>query len=262
MANGLLAAADAVAAGDPLPDLQGLPVVPDLEYRFADFGAVGVEPDPVRWSQQSDYSHNSNQFADVILAEPPYVDPEGLLAAERDWKQYVDHIRAYGYNGVIVNGFLEYVNFDQVGDGFEIYGPDSPYRARHKAMVEQFGAMWKYAADMGMRVVFKTDMLANTGPLNDYIENEIGGFDVDDPRLWEIYQAGLDEFFQNMPYVDGLMIRIGEAGTVYNQPGWDYLLHARCHERRLRAHHAHQVHRRPPRERQDDLLPDVVGRRG
>jgi hypothetical protein len=222
MANGLLAAADAIGAGAALPDLSSAPVVPDLEYRFADFGAVGVTPDPQAWAAQDDYSHNSNQFADVILAEPPYVDPAGLAEAKRDWKQYIDHIRAYGYNGVIVNGFLEYVNFDGVGDGFEVYGQDSPYRARHEAMVEQFGAMWKYAADMGMRVVFKTDMLANTGPLNDYIERELGGFDVNDPRLWEVYQAGLAEFFTSMPYVDGLMIRIGEAGTVYNKAGWDY----------------------------------------
>lgn len=222
MANGLLAAADAIGAGAALPDLTGAAIVPDLEYRFADFGAVGVTPDPQAWATQDDYSHNSNQFADVILSEPPYVDPVGLAEAKRDWKQYIDHIRAYGYNGVIVNGFLEYVNFDGVGDGFEVYGQDSPYRARHEAMVEQFGSMWKYAADMGMRVVFKTDMLANTGPLNDYIERELGGFDVNDPRLWEVYQAGLAEFFTNMPYVDGLMIRIGEAGTVYNKPGWDY----------------------------------------
>ncbi|MEZ5185321.1 MAG: hypothetical protein R2720_06225 [Candidatus Nanopelagicales bacterium] len=222
MANGLLAAADAVSSGVRLPDLQGLPVVPDLEYRFADFGAVGVEPDPAAWAEQDDYSHNSNQFADVILPDPPYIDPDGLARATDDWKQYIDHIRSYGYNGVIVNGFLEYVNFDQVGDGYQIYSKDSPYRARHDAMVEQFGNMWKYAADMGMRVVFKTDMLANTGPLNDYIERELGGIDVDDPRLWDIYQAGLSEFFDNMPYVDGLMIRIGEAGSIYNQPGWDY----------------------------------------
>ena len=94
---------------------------------------------------------------------------------------------------------------------------------------------------MGMRVVFKTDMLANTGPLNDYIERELGGFDVNDPRLWEVYQAGLAEFFTNMPYVDGLKIRIGEAGTVYNKPGWDYFDAGGDH-RRFRAHHAHQVH--------------------
>jgi len=227
MANGLLAAADSVAAGQELPASPGAPVVPQLEYRFADYGAVGVRPDPAAWAQQEDYSHNSRQFADVVLSEEPWVDPAGLAEVTREWQDYIDHIRAYGYNGVIVSGFLEYVNFDKVGDGYQIYPEDSPYRARHEAMVEQFGAMWKYADEMGMQVVFKTDMLANTGPLNDYVERELGGFDVDDPRLWELYQAGLEEFFENMPFVDGLMIRIGEAGTVYNSPGWDYFSRSR-----------------------------------
>ena len=222
MANGLLAASDAVAAGEELPADPGAPVVPQLEYRFADYGAVGVEPDPQAWAAQDDYSHNSRQFADVVLSEEPWVDPEGLAQVTQEWQDYIDHIRAYGYNGVIVSGFLEYVNFDNVGDGYQVYPEDSPYRARHEAMVEQFGTMWKYADEMGMQVVFKTDMLANTGPLNDYVEREFGGFDVNDPRLWEVYQAGLEEFFENMPFVDGLMIRIGEAGTVYNSPGWDY----------------------------------------
>ncbi len=222
MANGMLAAATAIQAGEPLPDLTGLPVVPDLEYRFADYGAVGVEPDPQAWAEQDDYSHNSRQFADVVLSEPPWIDPVGLERVTQEWQDYIDHIRAYGYNGVIVSGFLEYVNFDNVGDGFQVYPEDSPYRARHEAMVEQFGEMWQYADQMGMRLVFKTDMLANTGPLNDYVQRELGGFNVDDPRLWEIYQAGLAEFFENMPFVDGLMIRIGEAGNVYNLPGWDY----------------------------------------
>ncbi|HRY08832.1 MAG: hypothetical protein H6526_02685 [Actinobacteria bacterium] len=222
MANGLLAASDVVAAGEELPASPGAPVVPQLEYRFADYGAVGVEPDPQAWAAQDDYSHNSRQFADVVLSDEPWVDPEGLARVTAEWQDYIDHIRAYGYNGVIVSGFLEYVNFDRVGNGNEIYPEDSPHRARHEAMVEQFGNMWQYADEMGMRVVFKTDMLANTGPLDDYVQRELGGFDVDDPRLWEVYQAGLEEFFENMPFVDGLMIRIGEAGTVYNSPGWDY----------------------------------------
>jgi len=219
LADGLFAAADAIRSGQPM--LTGT-VAADLEYRFADYGAVGVEPDPQAWAAQDDYSHNSRQFADVMLDHPPWVDPAGMAQVSKEWHQYIDHIRAYGYNGVIVSGFLEYVNFDEVGDGFQVYPADSPYRARHEAMVEQFGQMWKYAADLGMRVVFKTDMLANTGPLNDYVERELGGFDVDDQRLWELYQAGLAEFFQKMPYTDGLMIRIGEAGSVYNMPGWDY----------------------------------------
>ena len=56
MANGLLAAADAIGAGAALPDLTGAAIVPDLEYRFADFGAVGVTPDPRAWATQDDYS--------------------------------------------------------------------------------------------------------------------------------------------------------------------------------------------------------------
>jgi hypothetical protein len=222
LADGLFAAALAIEAGSALPGSQAEPVVADLQYRYVDMGAVGVQPDPEAWQAQDDYSHNSGAFADVILADDPYIDPEGMSRARADWEAYVRHIRAYGYNGIVVNGFLEYVNFDGVGDGMQIYPADSPYRARHDAMVDQFGAMWSYAADMGMDVVFKTDMLALTGPLEDYFDRELGGIDPDDPRLWEVYRSGLDEFLTRMPFVTGLMIRIGEAGTVYNLEGWDY----------------------------------------
>ena len=222
LADGMFAAALALEAGRALPDLGAAPIVADLQYRYVDMGAVGVQPDPEAWLAQDDYSHNSGAFADVILADSPYIDPDGMALARADWEAYVEHIRAYGYNGIVVNGFLEYVNFDGVGDGTEVYPADSPYRARHDAMVEQFGDMWSYAADMGMDVVFKTDMLALTGPLEEYLDRELGGIDPDDPRLWEVYRAGLDEFLTRMPFVSGLMIRIGEAGTVYNLEGWDY----------------------------------------
>ncbi len=222
LADGIFAAALAVRAGRDLPDVSAGPIVADLEYRYVDMGSVGVRPDPAAWSAQDDYSHNSGAFADVILAEPPYIDPAGMEQARADWEQYVKHIRAYGYNGIVVDGFLEYVNFDGVGQGTDVYPADSAYRARHDAMVEQFGAMWQYAADMGMDVVFRTDMLALTGPLEDYLDRELGGIDVDDPRLWAVYRAGIDEFLTKMPFVTGLMIRIGEAGTIYNLEGWDY----------------------------------------
>lgn len=222
MADGLFAAAMDVEGGKPLPDVSAAPVVADLRYRYVDLGAVGVVPDEAAYRSQADYSHTSGAFADVVLADAPYVDPAGLAAATADWKQYVDHIRAYGYNGIVVPGFLEYVNFDRVGSGTEVYAADSPYRARHDAMVAQFGAMWRYAADMGMEVVFKTDMLALTKPLEDYFTRTLGGIDVDDPRLWAVYREGLVEFFDAMPFVTGLMIRIGEAGRIYDLPGWDY----------------------------------------
>lgn len=121
----------------------------------------------------------------VVLAQPPYVDAAGLAAAERDWLAFVDHAVAYGYNGIVIPGFLEYVYFDRLGHGFEVSAADSPYRARHAAMKRDVGAMWKYAHDMGLRVVFKSDMLALTGPLEDYLRRETG-LDANDPRLWEV----------------------------------------------------------------------------
>ena len=212
--------------------------MPDLEYRFADFwcrrghaGSTGLGH-PRRLLTQL-----WNQFADVILAEPPYVDPAGLAETKRDWKQYIGHIRAYGYNGVIVNGFLEYVNFDGVGDGFEVYGQDSPIGPGTRRWSNS-SAPWKYAADMGYGSCSRRTCFANTGPLNDHIETRTRRFDVNDPRLWEVYQAGLGGFFTNMPYVDGLMIRSGRstikpAGTTSRR--WRS-------PPSIRAHHAHQVH--------------------
>lgn len=122
---------------------------------------------------------------------------------------------------MLIPGFLEYVNFDLLGDGYEVYGPDSPYRARHEVMKSRVGDMWKYAHDMGLDVVFKTDMVALTGPLEDYLERETG-LDPADPHLWDVYRAGIDELLGDFEWADGIMIRIGEAGSIYNHEGWDY----------------------------------------
>lgn len=220
--HGLFRSADRLAAGHDWSELgtDGV-VTPALADRFVDTGAVGVQPDPDAYRAQTDYQHSSGALEDVVLAEAPYVDHEALERVRREWREYVDHVAAYGYNGVIINGFLEYVNFDRLGDGYQVYAADSPYRARHEAMKREVGAMWRYAHDMGLKVVFKSDMLALTGPLEAYLERETG-MDATDPRLWEVYRAGFDEFFADFDWVDGFMIRIGEGGSIYNHRGWDY----------------------------------------
>ena len=222
LSNGLFRIADQIAAGRDWADLgTDGPVTPELADRFVDTGAVGVPPDLEAYAAQTAYQHASGALENVVLSEPPYVDPAGLAEAKADWKQFVDHAVAYGYNGVVVPGFLEYVNFDRYGDGFEIYPEDSPYRARHEVMKREVGAMWKYAHDMGLRVVFKSDMLALTTPLEQFLERETG-MDPNDPELWKVYRAGLDELLGDFEWADGLMIRIGEGGSIYNHPGWDY----------------------------------------
>ena len=128
-------------------------------------------------------------------------------------------------------------------------------------MVAAFGPVFRYAEDMGMRVFLLTDMLAVSPPLEAYLTRTVGGLDVDDPRLWAVYQAGLAELFESMPFVDGLMVRIGEGGEVYARPAGTTRRGSRSPPRpsvraMLRALLRHRGRARP-----GDHLPHLDGRR-
>ncbi len=128
--------ADRVRTGrDVLANL-GKTVTPKLPFRMVDLGAVGVTPDSREWKKGTNYSHNSGAFADVILPRAPYVDQTALAEADKDFKSYVNHVLAEGYNAIAVPGFLEYVTFSEVGDGHEIYSDKTDHIARAKAMQE------------------------------------------------------------------------------------------------------------------------------
>ncbi|MFC9560815.1 hypothetical protein [Agromyces sp. NPDC056965] len=193
-----------------------------LGFRMVDLGAVGVTVDESEWVAGDDYSHNSKAFADVILAEAPYIDDDALAVARTDFEAYVRHALAEGYNAIAIPGFVEYLTFSGVGDGTDVYDPDDSHVARAHAMREAFGPMWEYAHDAGLDVYFRTDMLTLTTPLEEYLVERFGGLATEDPEFWEVYSAGLDELYAEMPYLDGVLIRIGEAGRVYDLPGWDY----------------------------------------
>jgi|GEM_PF-413978 len=194
---------------------------PALAQRLVDLGAVGIPQDPTRWDP-ANYSHHLRAFEDVLLAGPPYVDEAQFAAVEQQFADYVQRMTAYGNNGIVVPGFLEFIDFDRVGDGQQIYPIDSEYRARSAAMRQHFGRLFDYADAMGMEVILYTDMLALTPPLQSYLEQRFGGLDTENPELWEVYRLGLEELFDSLSAVDGVMIRIGEAGSIYNLPGWDY----------------------------------------
>ncbi|KQO96938.1 hypothetical protein [Leifsonia sp. Leaf264] len=214
--------AAAVRAGRPVTENLGHTVDSKLPFRMVDLGAVGVEPDADAYAAGTDYSHNSNAFKDVILSDAPYIDDAALAVATTGFEEYVRHTLALGYNAIAVPGFIEYLTFDGVGDGTEVYAADDPHRARAMAMRAAFSPMLDYAHDLGMKVYFRTDMLALTTPLEDYFERTFGGLATEDPAFWDVYRAGLDELYTAMPSVDGVVVRIGEAGRVYDLPGWDY----------------------------------------
>ncbi|NTW36162.1 MAG: hypothetical protein HGB17_08535, partial [Syntrophobacteraceae bacterium] len=101
-------------AGDPLP------------LRIVDEGAIGIRPDPETWG--NDYSHNTRAFEHLRLAHPPYVDPAAFAEVEREFHEYVLRMRGMGYNGIVLHGFLDLVDFAYVsGDG--VYSEDLSYPA-------------------------------------------------------------------------------------------------------------------------------------
>ncbi|GEL94814.1 hypothetical protein [Cellulomonas composti] len=222
-AGGLYALADRIASGAALvpAGTDGVVQEPRLGLRLTDAGSVGREADPAAFAAGDDYSLNTDVVAGAVLPQAPWVDQDVVDEIDAQFRQLVQHALRQGYNGVVVPGFLEYVTFRDVGDGHEVYPQGDDHVARAEAMVDAFGPVFRYAHDMGMHVYLLTDMLAVSPPLQDYLERTVGGLAVEDPRLWSVYQAGLDELFDELPFLDGLMVRIGEGGGVY-QAGWDF----------------------------------------
>ncbi|WP_430645332.1 hypothetical protein [Agromyces sp. GXS1127] len=220
--RGVYDLASAVRDGRPVDEHAGETVTSRLGFRMADLGAVGVAVDEAAHAAGTDYSHNSRAFEDVILADAPYIDEAALAEARTEFGAYVDHLLAEGYTAITVPGLLEYLTFSDVGDGTEVYAPGDEHVARALAMRNAFGSMWASARAAGLEVYLRTDMLVVTTPLEQYLQDRFGGFATDDPEFWEVYAAGLDELYREMPYVDGVLIRIGEAGQVYDLPEWDY----------------------------------------
>ncbi|HTJ35597.1 MAG TPA: hypothetical protein VL738_20435 [Dactylosporangium sp.] len=223
-ASGLYALADRIRSGEPLvPDeLLGTVVTPRLGLRLTDAGSVGREPDVATFAAGTDYSLNTDVVGSALLPEAPWVDPTAVERISREFHQFVDHSLAQGYNGVVVPGFLEYVTFSGVGGGHAVYPAGDSHIARAEALNAAFGPVFRYAADMGMRVYLLTDMLSLSPPLERYLERTYGGLEVSDARFWQVYSLGLAEIFERMPFVSGLMVRVGEGGDVYKQAGWDY----------------------------------------
>ncbi len=191
-----------------------------LALRLVDAGAVGIPADTASWG--TTYSHATHAFDELLLPSGPWVDAEEFERVRRDWIAYVDRMAAYGNNGVIVDAFLEFINFDRVDDGRAVYEADSPLRARHRAIQHAFRGLFEHAEAAGMGIFLKTDMLALTGDLERHLLDTTGGLDPADPRLWAVYAAGLDELFTNFPEVRGVVVRVGEAGALYNIDGLDY----------------------------------------
>ena len=210
-----------VRAAKPVTDLIGAHEASRLPLRMTDLGAVGVTPDPAEWESGDDYSHASKAFADVFESDAPYIDQTALAAAYDDFDTFLRHSLANGFNAVAFPGFVEFVTFDDAPGG-PVYAEGDEHRAKALALREAFAPFWERADELGVKVFLRTDMLALTGPLEQYLQDRFGSLDTENPELWDVYTAGLDELYDAVPALDGVLIRIGEAGPVYDVGGWDY----------------------------------------
>jgi hypothetical protein len=195
-------------------------VEPEMSFRMVDLGPVGIVENPDAWGD--DYSMSKRRFAEVVMESYPHVNATAFERVRDEWEDYVHRIISYGYNAISFETFLEYVNFDLVGDGYQVYAADSIYRERHVALRENFGHLFEYAANMGVKVILQTDMVALSEPLTNYFVSEFGGINISSPEFWQVYKAGLREALIELPGVEGIMIRTGEGGRGYAHPGWNY----------------------------------------
>jgi hypothetical protein len=216
-ARGAIHVADLLYAGAGDDELARLNTVikPAMRHRLIDVGGVGIVPDSAAWRRE-DYSHHHHPLSRVLISGEPHVDLAALAEIETQFQQLVDRVALYGYNGISIKGFLEFVNFDYVGNGTEIYAADSPIREQRRLLRAGVRRMLAHAKTMGVSVVLYTDMLALSDALEAYLHTSLGGIDASDTRLWDVYRAGLRELFEEMPEVSGVIIRIGEAGALFN----------------------------------------------
>ncbi len=216
--RGMYDLAAAMRAGRAVTDLIGEHAPSRLPFRMVDLGAVGVDPDPSEWVDGTDYSHVSRAFADVYLEDAPYIDQAALGDAFRDWDEFLRHSVANGYNAVAWPGAVEFLTFQDA----DVYDDGDVHVARAEALREAFGPFWDYAAELGVKIFLRTDMPALTPPLEEYFVDRFGSLDTENAELWRVYTTALDELYAAEPALSGILIRIGEGGKIYQEPGFDY----------------------------------------
>jgi hypothetical protein len=211
----------ALSRADTIPTKQAdSSPIRSLKLRLADFGGVGIIPDTANWGDN--YQHNVHRFEDLITENAPFLDPKAYQRIETELDTFVNRMQTFNINGIVFPAFLELVSFGDCSAGKDIYPDNDPYKLRHLALQKGFGKWMGKIGKKGMDVYLYTDMVALTPPLEKYLLKKYGKIDPETDEFWEVYKEACDEVFTRLPEVSGVMLRIGEAGSIYNKPGWNY----------------------------------------
>lgn len=168
-----------------------------LPLRMVDGGGVGIPADTAAWG--TTYSHATHAFDHLVLPRAPWLDGEGAARIHADWTAYVGRMAEMGNNAVVLDAFLETINFDKVGTGLEIYPDTAPLRARHLAYRSLYDGLAREAEAVGMDTYLKTDLPVVTPDLDRHFRERLSGAGPGDARFWEVYALAFEELFEAMP---------------------------------------------------------------
>ena len=134
-------------------------------------------------------------------------------------REFAHHVLAQGYNAVTVPGFLEYVTFAEVP---EVYADDPEYVDRAEAVRDAFGPIWAELDDLGLDVYLRTDMLVLSTPLEHHLDRRASTSTPPIPGCGTSTRPRSTSSTPSCPQLSGVVLRIGEGGSIYNTPGIDY----------------------------------------
>ncbi|MFV9506859.1 MAG: hypothetical protein AB4911_20095 [Oscillochloridaceae bacterium umkhey_bin13] len=183
-----------------------------MQHRLADLSGPFFDPHkPFRnWS--------AFPFSQIDQPAPPYVDTAQLRWGLERAKAHLHTLHAQGYTGVVLDNLAHLTTFD--GPGPVIYAPNSPVRLRALAYRAAIAELGQAAAQYGLDLFVTTDMQWSTPELR----AAAGPLVATNPQLAVLNQRAVRELFAALPWVRGLVVRVGEAGGAHNE-GEAYMGH-------------------------------------
>ena len=159
------------------------------------------------------------------LPDAPYVDPAGPRRRRTTTSTtYVRHSLASGYNAIAFPGFLEYLTFDDVPDGTRRTPTTTTSPARRRSHAR--GVRPDLGAGRRPRhegVPAHRHARADAPRSSSYLDGPVRlARHRRTPSCGTSTPPGSTSSTPQMPDLDGVLIRIGEAGRVYDLDGWDY----------------------------------------
>ena len=172
------------------------------------------------------------------------------------------HALAEGYNAIAIPGFIEYLTFDGRRRRHRgVRRRRHARRPRRTPCARRSGRCGSTRTTLGLEGLLPHRHARAHDAARGVPRRPVRQPRHRDPAFWDVYAAGLDELYAAMPYLDGVLIRIGEAGRVYDLPGWDYYSELAVTSVDVGARDAHGVHRAGRARRPRGDLPHVERRR-